>query len=140
MKKNYYGLDRSNFKIRISRQNVSVDEKNKRVIANLDWELDAPNAFSDVLFGLGDFGFIRGSAKGVAVCVDGDVFDAVKGEKVAIAIAENNAYTNASNIVAKRVAHLNDMMDKITEMRAQFGNKAVKVVEHNKEYIKRITE
>ena len=140
MKKNFYGLNRPNFKIRMVRQNVTADEKNKRVIANLDWELDAPDAFTDVLFGLGDFGYIRGSAKGVAVCRDGDVFDAVKGEKVAIAIAESNAYTNAANIVAKRVAHLNDMMEKLTEMRAQFGNKALDVVKHNKGYIRRITE
>ena len=141
MVKNFYALSRNDFKIRIVRQNVVVDKKNECVVARIEWRLVAPDVFDAILFGI-DYSLsqISGVAKGVARCKEGDVFDEEKGVKIAIAMAESNAYTNASSIIAGRILHLGQMINKFSKMERNFARKAYDVRKHNVDYIERIAK
>lgn len=136
MKKHYIGLNRTSFKLRTYHETTIVDEKNRRVICTIHWELIAPKMFYDFMwcFCRQDL-VIRGVAKGVAVCSEEDVFNAELGTKVARAIAESNMYTSASKRLEKRMFQLRNRVINLDMMSADFDFKARSVKIHNSEYI-----
>ena len=142
MGKNIYAINRPNFKVKVLRQRVSVDEKNKVVVARIDWQLNAPSVFDEIFAGVGgwksNLGYVRGLAKGVAMPKEGDEFDVEKGKKIAIAMAESNMYTNASNIVISRMKHLTAITKSLSNMAYDFYDKSIEVCNHNVQYIDRV--
>lgn len=139
MKKHYIELDRDNFKLRTYRESTIVDEKNRRVIHTIEWELVAPKMFHDFMWCFcNNNPILHGVAKGVAVCSEEDTFNAELGTKIARAIAESNMYTNASKRLEKRMRHLRKRVLDLDMMSADFDFKARSVKVHNSEYINNI--
>ena len=137
MKKRYVGLDRSSLKLIINNDSVVIDEKNRRVIHTIDWTLKIPNVFENIIWSIcnGPVYKMNGRAKGVAICHEGDTFDIELGKKMARAIAESNAYTNASKRVKKIMHNVFRIANEINEQELDFRIKANEIVVHNKEYM-----
>lgn len=75
-------------------------------------------------------------AVGRAICSDEDKFDANKGMKIALARAEMNAYKRAY----KHIKPCLENDKRIVKTLSDFCDKALHCIEHNKEYIKKISE
>ena len=137
---NYLAIDRPDFKLSVETMSVIVDEKNRRVITTVHWHLNTPRPFSylnEILWNkLGTYGM----AKGVAVCDEGDTFDVEVGKKISAARAEANAYNNASELVEGRLARLGTMLNTLNAYGNAFCGKAYGVIDHNKDYIKKLTK
>jgi len=137
MKKPYRGIDRQNFKLIIRKESTIVDEKNRRVIHILDWAIVSPDIFNDFIWitrNNDSWKVITGRTKGVAVCHPEDTFNEEIGRKMARAIAESNAYQNASKILRKRMKVINKIVDELDMMSIDFKMKADEIKTHNREY------
>ncbi len=141
MKNPYRGLDRQSFKLRIVSENTIVDEKNRRVIHKVEWELVCPTLFyfftESILRTYKDC-VIKGVAKGIAVCHPEDKFDATLGTKIARALAESNAYKNATRRLVKRMRRLDKIILDLKDMTADFELKTIDVETHNAQYLNEI--
>lgn len=142
MKKFYVGLDLSSFKLVITKDSTVVDEKNRRVIHTIDWELKVPKVFQNMLYvACTDRKYrITGHAKGVAICHKEDQFDPEIGKKLARAIAESNAYLNASKRMQKYVKNVYSIINAVSLQTSDFMIKATEVRAHNYEYMKKLIE
>ena len=140
MKKIYRGLDCSGFKLIITSDSTVVDEKNRCVAHTVGWKLNVPSVFRDMLFDArnDDEYYINGRAKGVAICHKEDQFDPEVGKKLARAIAESNAYVNASKRMRKYVKHLKDIIDAVDVFAVNFRIKAEDIRVHNEEYMNKL--
>lgn len=137
MKKPYRGIDRQNFKLIIKKESTIVDEKNRRVIHILDWAIVSPDIFNDFIWitkNNDNWKVITGRTKGVAVCHPEDTFNEEIGRKMARAIAESNAYQNASKILRKRMKVINKIVEDLDLMSLGFQKKADEIKAHNWEY------
>jgi len=72
---------------------------------------------------------------GTAIYKDGDKFDVELAKKVAMAKAENNAYKKVRNLITD---HINNVWYKMRPY-ADFLDKADAVIEHNEQYLKKLT-
>lgn len=142
MKKFYVGLNLSSFKLIIMQDSTVVDEKNRRVIHTIDWKLRVPRVFQDMLFDVrnDDEYIITGRAKGVAVCHKEDQFDPEIGKKLARAMAESNAYLNASKRMQKYVKSVSSIVNAVSLQTTDFMFKANEIRAHNCEYMKKLIE
>ena len=136
MKKFYSGIDKTSFKLVIAKESTIVDEKNNRVIHMVDWSVTGPTIFEDFCYSMipNNNWQIKGRAKGVAVCQPEDKFDPEIGKKLARAMAESNAYHNASNILRKRMNRINKIVYDLEMMSIDFKMKADEIKTHNREY------
>ena len=138
---NMLAIDRPNFKLSIETDSIVVDEKNRTVVATVKWRLASPEPFTNINYCFWSaHSAPNGTAKGVALCSPEDVFDAEIGKKIAVAIAESNAYSNARDIVSGRFRRLLEMLRKLMPIATDFVNKADGVIEHNSKYIHGLTE
>lgn len=71
------------------------------------------------------------TATGKARCKDNETFDQHIGEKIALAKAENRAYTKLSKELRKEAMDAYNQIKTIND----FINKSVRCVDHNKTYI-----
>lgn len=135
MKKKYLSIDKTCLKLSILKESTVVDEKNRRVIHQIDWELKMPRLMSYFFMDIIPEGYeVTGHTKGVAVCHPEDKFDVEIGKKMARAIAETNAYHNAANIVRKRMTRVNKIAFDLDMMSVDFKMKADEIKTHNREY------
>lgn len=136
MNKHYYtSLDRNHIKLKIKKESTIVDEKNRRVIHIVDWEINAPNLINILFWGIhGDGLNLCGRAKGIAICHPEDKFNPEIGKKLARTIAESNAYHNSAARIRKHLRQLNTVVNQISNIGADFIIKAKDIEVHNKEY------
>lgn len=140
---NHYAIDRPNFKLVIKNQRTVVHKEFNRVITTVDWELVSPQPYNNLRDGFNvpvGWENMSGTCKGVAICKEDDVFDIEKGTKISIAIAESNAYRNATNRMRKFNAHVANVFKQIDAMTDKFAFKAMDIIKHNKEYISNVSE
>lgn len=133
----YKKPDRSKFKLHIINDSTVVDEKNRRVIHTIDWRLVFDNIFAGFLGETSkhyDYE-IKGRAKGVAICHPEDTFDPEIGKKMARAMAESNAYQNASRIMLKRLKAVRNVMKEFEDQSLDFAFKSENITVHNREYM-----
>ena len=136
MKKFYSRIKKTSFKLVIAKESTIVDEKNNRVIHMVDWYVTGPTIFEDFCYSMisNNNWQIKGRAKGVAICRPEDKFNPEIGKKLARAMAESNAYHNASNILRKRMSRINKIVYDIEMMSIDFKMKADEIKTHNREY------
>lgn len=135
MSKHYVSLNKTQIKLKIVKESTIVDEKNRRVIHIVDWELDAPDLMYSLFWTLRNDGLnLSGKAKGIAVCHPEDKFNPEIGKKMARAIAESNAYYNAATRIHKHLNQLNNIVRQMSDIGADFIIKATDIEIHNKEY------
>lgn len=142
MKNSPYKIERPNFKLVITSQKTVVHKENNRVVTTVEWELVTPEVFNNLreTFGVGSWLGMSGVCKGVAVCNTDDEFDLEKGVKISIAKAESNAYRNAANRADNFIEHLAEVISYLSEMSNTFVGKTAKIMEHNAEYVYRISK
>ena len=133
----YKKPERSKFKLHIMHDSTVVDEKNRRVIHTIDWRLVFDNIFAGFL---GETSKhyeyeVEGRAKGVAICHPEDTFDPEIGKKMARAMAESNAYQNASRIMLKRLKAVRNVMKEFEDQALDFAFKSENITVHNREYM-----
>lgn len=135
MSKYYTSLNKTHIKLKIKRESTIIDEKNRRVIHIIDWELDTPNLVNILFWSIRNDGSdLYGRAKGVTICLQDDKFNPEIGKKLARAIAESNAYHNAAARIRKHLRQLNTIVNQISNIGADFIIKAKDIEVHNKEY------
>ena len=105
----------------------------ENITCKVDVELDAPDAYY-FLCG-GSFMSVCATAK----CHPDDEFSIEKGKKIAQAKAEARAYVLLKNEMLRRWGKLLDTIEALALLKDGFIDKAEGCNEHNKAYIKRIT-
>lgn len=126
---------RNNIKIRFEKPVYNVDEKNEVVVCTLRYKVDAPPT---VVFAsessIHDSPWhMTQTVKTVARVKNNDSFDVNVGKKVALAKAENLAYSHVKNWMM--LAH-KEVVKTVRAMK-DFKDKAEKVKNHNIEYMKK---
>ena len=126
---------RNNIKIRFGKPVYNVDEKNGVVVCTLRYIADAPSAviFASESAICGSRWRMTQKVKTVARVKDNDSFDVNVGKKVALAKAENQAYSYVKNWMM--LAH-KEVVKTVRAMK-DFKDKAEKVKNHNIEYMKK---
>lgn len=122
---------RNDFKLRFSnfeRPKFFINKKKGTVVCKLVTILETPRSF-DSAVQIGEQYF---ESVGVAKCSSDDVFDEVRGKKIALAKAENDAYTQAYNYLNTYLKELEFFVKNINN----FTKKAVGCKVHNNDYIK----
>jgi hypothetical protein len=120
---------RSDFKLSFLKSSAQffVNEKKRIVSCVVEGELQSPYSWdSSVTIGCPTF-----KATGVATCKEDDVFDVERGKRIALAVAENDIYSQAKTYLSKAMKELLFFTDKITD----FAIKSDRCREHNKDYI-----
>lgn len=142
MKNSPYLIERPNFKLLIKNKKTVVHKENNRVVTTVEWELVTPEVFNNLRgnFIAGAWLGMHGTCKGVAVCNTDDEFDVKKGTKISIAKAESNAYRNAAVRADNFLEHLTEIVSNLSEMSNSFVGKTAKIMEHNAEYVHRVSE
>lgn len=135
MSKHYVNLDKAIIKLEIISESTIVDEKNRRVIHVVEWILRVPELMKSLLRVICKDGYdLYGRAKGVAVCHPEDKFDIEIGKKMARAMAESNAYCNATRRISRRLRRLATISHQMSNMGIDFIIKSNDIAIHNKEY------
>lgn len=120
---------RDDFKLSFlkSKAQFFVNEKKRIVSCVVEGELKSPyNWNSSVSIG---YPTLKGT--GVATCKDGDVFDVERGKRIALAVAENDVYSQAKTYLSTVMKELQFFSRKISD----FNTKSDRCREHNKDYI-----
>ena len=122
--------DRSDIKLSFAKDNVKffVNEKKKTVHCKISAHMKAPFDWQSNLRGIDDESFI---GEGFAVCSDCDNFDVERGKRIALARAENDAYSKAG---ANLCEYLEEMST-LTMFILNFLDKKNRHEEHNLDYI-----
>ena len=132
---NYIKIGNRKIKLIVTEESTVIDEKNRRVIHKIAWLIKMDKLFEHILYCLtGDWFNITGVTKGVAVCNPEDEFDPELGKKLARAIAESNAYRNASRRLRKKLVYFSAVFDQYVSQVVDFKIKADDVIVHNREY------
>ena len=104
-----------------------VNEKKRIVVCKVSAEINVPyNWNSSVSIG---YPTLKGT--GVATCKDDDVFDVERGKRIALAVAENDVYSQAKTYLSHVMKELQFFTSKISDFKA----KSDRCREHNKDYI-----
>ena len=120
---------RDDFKISFRKNDVQffVNEKKNIVICVIEGELQSPYAWNSHI----SVGFPTLRGKGVATCDSNDVFDVERGKRIALAVAENDVYSQAKTYLSNVLKELQFFTKKISN----FKIKSDRCREHNKDYI-----
>ena len=128
----------SSAKIKICFCGETFSRKGNKVVCVLTYRICVPE-YSDTYGSYGYFivGNSRMKAIGAAVCGKDDIFDFEKGKKIAKARAETEAYKRATELLKDKVFNL---AHAYVNMFTDFYAKNMNVRNHNKEYVKKLTE
>ena len=122
--------NRNDFKLRFSDYNAPQFFVNKRkgvVVCKLETSLETPSSmFDDIYVPREIF-----TGVGIAKCSPDDVFDEARGKKIAMAKAENDAYTQAHTYMNKQLNEL----EFFVAAAKNFNAKAIACRAHNLDYI-----
>lgn len=126
--------DRNEIKISFKEPKYHIDVANKVVVCILEGEPQFPKNIDYTMTTVTDLNYLdinEIKVKAVAKLNPGDVFDEEIGMKVALAKAENKAYTQLC-------LHLKEYMksiNKIINQSKDFFYKSAMVIEHNDKYL-----
>lgn len=120
---------RNEIKISFTDQKFYVNQETKEVVCVLSFKPLYPPFVENVLKQLGIV--VPEACKSVARLKEKDVFDIAKGQKVALAKAENKAY----RIVGKQLKIAQEYINLANWQISSFSNKVDFVTNHNVEYI-----
>lgn len=125
----------NNIKISFSEPKYIVDEVNKVVICLLDYTASAPLMCDYSTYPSNEFPnpVCTLTSKSVVRAKDNDVFDVTIGKKVALAKAENKAYSYVWEYYKRGIKPLLNALDALED----FKCKVDRVKEHNVEYMKK---
>lgn len=120
---------RDDFKISFRKNDVQffVNEKKNIVICVIEGELLSPYAWNSYI----SVGYPTLKGKGIATCDSNDVFDVERGKRIALAVAENDVYSQAKTYLSNVLKELQFFTKKISD----FKVKSDRCREHNKDYI-----
>lgn len=120
---------RNDFKISFDGESTEffVNEKKGTVVCVLTGILDTPKDYDESIWIPNKFF----KEKGIAKCVDGDVFDVERGKRIALAKAENRMYISALRYIENCVKPYEFVFNAFEK----FTDKAYHTCAHNDEYI-----
>jgi hypothetical protein len=120
---------RDDFKISFRKNDVQffVNEKKNIVMCVIEGELQSPYSWTSPV----SIGYPNLKGKGVATCDSNDVFDVERGKRIALAVAENDVYSQAKTYLSNVLKELQFFTKKISD----FKEKSDRCREHNKDYI-----
>ena len=123
------GYNRTDFKLSFDhdRTKFFVNEEKGTVVCVVEGTLKTPVDWGKTIY-IPNFYVTE---RGVAKCMDGDVFDVERGKRIALAKAENKAYIAA-------LKHLDTYMDEMAffvNAYEAFNDKAYHSCAHNEDYI-----
>lgn len=125
----------NDIKISFKEPKYIVDEVNKVVICMLDYSTSVPLMCDYSTYPSSDYPnpVCTLTAKSVVRAKDNDVFDVNIGKKVALAKAENKAYSYVYEYYKRGIKYLVRALDALED----FRNKVDRVKAHNVEYMKK---
>lgn len=120
---------RDDFKLSFRKNDVQffVNEKKNIVMCVIEGELQSPFAWNSSV----SIGYQTLKGKGIATCDSNDVFDVERGKRIALAVAENDVYSQAKTYLSNVMKELQFFTKKISN----FKIKSDRFREHNKVYI-----
>lgn len=126
---------RNEFKLSFKEPKYIVDETNRVVICLLDYVAHSPAICDYAVYPNYDWPnpSFRLTSKAVVVTKKGDKFDINVGKKVALAKAENKAYSYTYNYFARGIKALSSALSAIND----FKHKVKRIKKHNIEYMKK---
>ena len=122
---------RNEIKIKFKDPEYFVNEEKGIVVCNLHYYVDYPRDLAKVFYWTVDTSPVRGVCKAVAKLGEGETFDLNVGKKVSLAKAEQKAYNKVFKYCLKAINNCAGMIEKLHN----FAEKAVRVIDHNEEYI-----
>lgn len=127
--------DRNEFKVSFREPKYIVDEPNQVVICLLDYTAHSPITCDYVVWPDPNWPnpACQLTSKAVVHTKKGDKFDVNVGKKVALAKAENKAYSYVYNYFVRGTKDLENALKALKD----FKNKVKRVKEHNIEYMKK---
>ena len=127
--------DRNNIKIEFGTPQFIVNEKAKLVICKLKFRAKMPSSLKNILYNNNAKATPEWYrvVKSVAFTKDNDEFDENIGKKVALAKAENQAYSYVRNCMTNAL----DEIIKVTKAIKEFNDKTERVINHNISYMKK---
>lgn len=125
----------NNIKISFKEPRYIIDEVNKVVICLLDYTADVPLVCDYTVYPCADFPnpLCMLTSKSVVRAKSNDVFDVNVGKKVALAKAENKAYSYVYEYYKRGIKPMKAALKALED----FNNKVQRVKEHNIEYMKK---
>lgn len=120
-------------KVSMHPENINFEYNDRTVTCKIHWFVRMPNKYWPAL------GPIFGCVKGTATCHPEDTYNPEIGKKVALAKAEAKAYKQAQKIIIMKLKKMTDLYLGIIEMADEFDERAEHAVQHNKEFIDKIT-
>ena len=125
----------NNIKISFEEPRYIIDEVNKVVICLLDYTADVPWVCDYAVYPSADFPnpLCMLTSKSVVRAKNNDTFDVTVGKKVALAKAENKAYSYVYEYYKRGIKPMTAALKALEN----FNNKVKKVKEHNIEYMKK---
>lgn len=125
--------NRDFFKLSFDKGNTEfyVNEKKKTVTCKVECTLLVPYSWDSPVNIYPKSFYIVATAR----CCENDVFDVERGKRIAMAKAENKAYTQAQCYLAEQLEHLTFMSVRIRN----FAEKTSHQCTHNVEYIDRMS-
>ena len=129
-------LTRNDIKLSFRKPKFQVNQKRGTVKCVLGYEIVPPYDYDGEL---AQFPAGFRSVEAVAVCQPNDTFDVRKGQKIALAKAENQAYANALEEVSD-LDWVPDAAIVMHNMVENFYKKAKKCARHNISYVQKLTE
>ena len=127
--------DRDNIKIEFGIPQFIINEKDKLVICKLEFRAKMPSSLKNILYnknGETTPEWYR-VVKSIAFTKDNDTFDEGVGKKVALAKAENQAYSYVRNCMTNALVEV----IKITKAVKEFNDKTDRVINHNISYMRK---
>lgn len=123
-----------NFKLTMRPEFTQFFVDGANVTCKMYYQLLAPEPFFELC------GFVAGVVVATAHCHKDDTFNLETGKKVALAKAESRAYKEARRVMNRRLQDTVNTVVQLADMAERFSEKAETAIEHNKEYITRITQ
>lgn len=123
-----------NFKLTMRPEFTQFFVDGTNVTCRMYYQLLAPEPFLDIC------GFVAGEVVATAHCHKDDTFNLETGKKVALAKAESRAYKEARSVMNRRLQNTINTVVQLANMAKRFSEKAEDAIEHNTEYITRITQ
>jgi hypothetical protein len=106
--------NRDFFKLSFDKRNTKfyVNEKKKTVTCKVECDLIPPYLWDSPVNIYPKSFYIIATAR----CCEGDVFDVERGKRIAMAKAENKAYTRAQSYLAEQLEYLTFMSERIRHL------------------------
>lgn len=120
---------RDDFKVSFLKNGVQffVNEKKRVVMCVIEGCLQSPENWDSAV----DIRYKNFKGRGIATCDNNDVFDVERGKRIALAVAENDVYSQAKAYLSTIMKELQFFSAKISD----FKTKSDRCREHNKDYI-----